>query len=220
MTDLINVSKDTMLEKRIQRKIQRMLNYKTTFEGNKKEIDEAIEITKAQAEMKKIEIIIPPIRFGNQMTLSLGTATLHLYYNTPSYSTSDIIIEIPEEKILIVGDIFNKGRLPWLDAQTDFTAMNVLFSPFVSDTSQIKYFMGTHGYVMEMAEVKEQLGYINQLYKEVAQQKKTGKTVEEIKQKITLKNFTFLSDLNPYFNGTDLNLHSLNIEEIWKQLSK
>ena len=151
------------------------------------------------------------------MSLTLGSTSLHLFSNTTSYSDNDIIIEIPEEHTLIVGDIFNKNRLPWLDSKTDFTFMNKLFASYISDSSTVYNFIGGHGYGMTKNEIKEQLNYINELKANVDSLKKEGKTISETKIILAIKTFKFLTNYNPLFNGTSLNLHEMNIEAIWKQ---
>ncbi|MEX2088841.1 MAG: MBL fold metallo-hydrolase [Bacteroidota bacterium] len=218
MTMLLGESRNPVIEQELGKRVTELTKFKDQYAGNPKDVDEAIEVTKAKREARNMAGNMPSIQFSDRMTLDMGSVTMRLYYNTPSYSTSDIIIEIPEEKVLVVGDIFNKGRLPWLDRETDFASMQNLFARFVSDSSHIRHFIGTHGYLIDMNEMREQLQYINKLREDVTALRRDGRTLEEIRNKLDLKALPFLNSYNPYVNGTDLNLHHLNIRTIWRML--
>ena len=49
---------------------------------------------------------LPAITFNDKMTLNMGDITFHLYYFGKAHRESDILIYVPQEKILFVGDLF------------------------------------------------------------------------------------------------------------------
>jgi len=49
------------------------------------------------------EVIVPDIRFSDEMKLQLKDMTLDLIYFGLGHSKIDILIHIPEEKVLIAG---------------------------------------------------------------------------------------------------------------------
>jgi len=159
----------------------------------------------------------PTISFNDKMTLTVGKTTFQMIYNLPTYSESDIIINIPEENVLIIGDIFNKSRLPWFSPNTNFNAWKELFKNFIADNSKIKSFIGTHGYPMDINEVKEQFMFIDKLREEVANLKKAGKTLDEVKKEVKLSKFPYLSNVNPLFYGTPINMLDIAINVVYDQ---
>ena len=193
---------------------------KENYPGDPGEIDEQSEIwAKMSVYVKTASDPVPPtITFNDQETLDMGNMTLRMFHNTPSYSESDIIIHIPEENVLIVGDIFNKNRLPWLNIKTDFEAMKNLFSPFIADDSKIKIFIGTHNYVMTIDDVRENFKYIDKLRDEMGRLRNEGKSLVDAKKELALKSFPVFGHLNPFFYGTTINMHDNNIQMIWRQL--
>ena len=51
--------------------------------------------------------------FSDRMILDLGDVSFHLYFFGRAHSGSDILIHIPEEKLLLTGDLFlDIGWLP------------------------------------------------------------------------------------------------------------
>ena len=49
---------------------------------------------------------IPAIMFNDEMTLDMGDVTIKLFYFGEAHTKSDILVYVPEEKVLFVGDLF------------------------------------------------------------------------------------------------------------------
>ncbi|MFH0761110.1 MAG: MBL fold metallo-hydrolase [Bacteroidota bacterium] len=200
--------------------ISKSESLRSTYPGDPKEIDEAIESTRnfiSDLGKGAMKAIIPDTLIDDQYTLNMGDKTFKMYHNTPGYSESDIIIYIPEEKALIIGDVFNKNRLPWLNPATNLESWEKLFQPYLSEGPDVKYFIGTHGDVMTIDEVREQFNYLNKLNNEVKRLKGEGKTMEQANQELSLDKFPYLSKCNPYFYGTAIPMHSRNIMIFWRK---
>jgi glyoxylase-like metal-dependent hydrolase (beta-lactamase superfamily II) len=163
--------------------------------------------------------LIPTTLIGDRYTLRLGGKTFEMSHNTPSYSDSDIITWIPEEKALVIGDIFNAGRLPGLSPETDLESWEKLFSGYISNDTTVEHFICTHGAgTITAAEIREQFSYLKKLVEEVRNLKASGKTAAEIQSLIPLAQFPYLKTYNPYFYASSFNLHNLNIDSLWKQI--
>ncbi|OGU61376.1 MAG: hypothetical protein A2V66_15970 [Ignavibacteria bacterium RBG_13_36_8] len=61
------------------------------------------------------KVVYPSIIFSDRLNLQMGDITLQLIYFGEAHTTSDILIYIPEEKILFIGDLFDKGGEPDFD---------------------------------------------------------------------------------------------------------
>ncbi len=64
-----------------------------------------------------IEPRFPSVTFSDRYTLDLGDLTLELYTFAGFHSDSDILILVPEERILFTGDVFWGGQLPLLSEE-------------------------------------------------------------------------------------------------------
>jgi cyclase len=194
---------------------------RSTYPGSPEEIDESIESARGMINSiknNKFIGVIPDTLFKEKYTLKSGKTTFLMESNTPGYSRSDIIIYIPEYMILIVGDIFNKNRLPWFSPATDLEKWEKLFEPYIKEDAKVKYFLGAHGYPLTVDEIREQFKYLRKLYDEVKRFKTEGKTVDEVKVNLVLEKFPHLSNYNPYFYGSTIHIHNSNIDAIWRQL--
>ncbi len=69
-------------------------------------------------------VITPPTKtFDDTLSITSGEITIDLIYFGKAHSNSDILIHIPEVKVLLVGDLFSKYGRPSID---DFTKLNMV----------------------------------------------------------------------------------------------
>ena len=59
-----------------------------------------------------ITLTLPDITFSDTMKMNMGDMTLNLIYFGKAHTNSDIIIHIPEEKLVFIGDLFMPGGNP------------------------------------------------------------------------------------------------------------
>jgi cyclase len=163
----------------------------------------------------------PSITFSDSLTLRMGDLSLELRYCTPGYSQSDIVIYVPEEKLLVVGDIFVKHRVPLFDEKTDIDRWKDVFKPFIDKESEIRHIIGCHGDLMTVDDIRAQLGYLSDLWETVSTAKQEGLTLEQAKQRLSFnKRYSHLSHLSTRWVSTPFDLHDRNIEQLWKAQNK
>ena len=161
----------------------------------------------------------PAITFSDRLTLQMGDLTLELCYCTPGYSQSDILIHVPQEKVLVVGDIFVKHRIPLLDEKTDIDRWAEVFRPFIESGIGIKHIIGGHGELMTIADLRTQLEYLRDLRKAVEDAKNEGLSLDQAKERLLFKKrYPYLSHLITRWVGYSIDLHERNIEQAWKAL--
>lgn len=162
----------------------------------------------------------PSITFNDRLQFQMGELTLELCYCTPGYSQSDIFVHVPQEKLLVVGDIFVKHRIPLLNEKTDFKRWEAVFRPFIEEEVEIQHIIGCHGELMTIADLKAQLDYLCDLWKALEAAKQEGWTLEQAKQQLSFtKRYAHLHNLITRWVDTPLDLHERNIEQAWKALS-
>jgi cyclase len=74
----------------------------------KKEQDEGI-IDKSLKQLGEFKLTPPDITFDQSMTLHMGNKIIELKFFGGGHSGGDIIVYLPEEKVLFSGDLFIKG---------------------------------------------------------------------------------------------------------------
>lgn len=188
-------------------------------EAERSKLDEALFYWSELCELlaAEFEYPQPTVTFDKDVVLHLGEITMKLHYNTPGYSESDILIHIPEEKLLVVGDIFNRDRIPLLNEKSDVKKWLALFEPFVNGKEEVRHIIGGHDEMMSPDELKAQYEYLKDLWEGVVAAKTEGLTLEKAKERFSYdKRYSHLSHLEIHWISTPDNLHERNIESIWK----
>jgi len=89
---------------------------------------------------------LPQILFNDEMTLNMGDVTFQLVYFGKAHRESDILIFVPEEKLLFVGDLFDETsvvdfkKLGKENAEKWFSALRNL----ITTENEIKYVINGH----------------------------------------------------------------------------
>ena len=93
---------------------------------------------------------VPELTFDDSLTIHSGDVTFCLLHFGKAHSASDVIIHIPEKKILLVGDLFSKygkagfGRSEKADAEKWLRAMDWIESRM----NAIEIIIGGHGAIL------------------------------------------------------------------------
>jgi len=178
----------------------------------------------------------PNVTFDRQMTLFLGDMTVRLIYYGNAHTPADTFISIPEENLVVTGSVFFPGRVPMLgekgqpvpngkagpSAQPPPQVVEnwlAILRGLVADADDRTQFIPGHGReTMNKAYMVQTLAYLERLWREVRRAKAEGKTLEQVKTALTLKErFPEVAgrqdDLWEYRG-----LHQYNIEFLWRTL--
>jgi cyclase len=82
----------------------------------RKEVIEADLGTKALfpgVDWGELEVTPPSVTFSEGMTLYVGDLTVELMYVGPAHTTNDIIVWLPERRVLFTGDVIFHGGTPF-----------------------------------------------------------------------------------------------------------
>jgi len=172
-------------------------------------------------ELKEGFIPTPPnITFSDHLNLDLDDITLRMMYLGMCHSDSDILIYIPEEKLLIVGDAFNTRSIKSIDEHADIPRWLNILNYLLRDESAIVYAVSGHGEIMNRQDLFDHRQYIQDLWEGMKSAISEGLSLEAIKDRFSLEDhFPYVKHLrHTWDDGTDF--HILNIETVWKMLNK
>jgi glyoxylase-like metal-dependent hydrolase (beta-lactamase superfamily II) len=105
----------------------------------------------------------PSLTFEDSLTLFMGDATVNMFYFGHAHSGSDILIHIPEDKILFTGDLFFPGGRASIDSASKQdveqwkTAMQWLWFRW----NDIDKVIGGHGQIMTLKDLEAFNKYVN-----------------------------------------------------------
>ncbi len=147
--------------------------------------------------LEDTRIIIPDITYHRGLDIIFGKFNLQVRYLGKGHTDSDTIIYIPEEKILITGDLVFNGKIPF--------AGHAHISEWIKRVEDLEKFDANiiipgHGDVGDKSMIQKMKQYLTELKNAVIEQVSKGKSLEETKEKVkkvmekykTWKNFDWL----------------------------
>ncbi len=110
-------------------------------------------------------VTVPTLVFKDTLNLSTGDITFNLIYFGKAHSGSDIIVHIPELKILMTGDLFFPGGRPSIkDVNKKDLKRWLIVKEWINNRwDEIDRVIGGHGQIMTRDDLKS---FIVQIFKE------------------------------------------------------
>ncbi len=179
------------------------------------------EVERAIADYSQGFRMLPPVvSFNDRMTLEMGDITLEMAYFGRSHSGTDIFIHIPEEGILLTGDIFLDGRwLPLFSAggPLDIPRWIAVLDGFLDDDN-IQQVIPGHQHFWPRAKLELWHNYIRNLWEGLKAAKQEGLTLDRVIERFPLEQpFMYLKELG--HDDRELkNFQERNIQAFWRQL--
>jgi glyoxylase-like metal-dependent hydrolase (beta-lactamase superfamily II) len=162
----------------------------------------------------------PSVLFDKSLVLDMGDMTVELYSVGGNHTASDIIIFIPEEGLVVVGDTWPDQVLPNLRKggawDMDFILEN--WGRIVESGREIKHVNFAHSDMRLGVETfKQQYRYLKAIWDGLRELKAKGATLEEAKAKSTIeRDFPYFKDRVLKMRGVDI--HQNNVEAIWDKI--
>lgn len=118
-------------------------------------------------DLAKDRIVTPPkLTFSDSLTVPVGDMTLNLFYFGPAHSTSDILIHIPELKLLLTGDLFSKSGYASVEKELlkeGSASRERSVKWLLSRWGNIETAIGGHGQVMTRDDLKIYLEQLKEI---------------------------------------------------------
>ncbi|WP_158305406.1 MBL fold metallo-hydrolase [Opitutus terrae] len=167
-------------------------------------------------------IVEPAITFNDRLTLDLGDRTVRLIYFGKGHSHSDILVHIPEEKVLLTGGACSLAKLPppfqaWAGTMEVARWIEVL-SEFVDSGIELTHIIPGHAPPLSPADLKFIRDYDRELWLGLNEALRDGLTLDAVKSRFALP--TRFADWDRLANPTDevVRQHTGNLERLWALL--
>ena len=151
----------------------------------------------------------------------MGDMTVELYSIGGMHTDSDIVIFVPEEGLVSIGDVAPDQMLPYIrkELKSDFSITLENWGRIVESGRDIKYVNMAHSDMFLSVETfKEQYRYLSTLWNGVSEMFRKSMTLEDTKKKFTIeKDFPYFKDRITKMRDIDINEY--NIEAIWERIS-
>jgi len=152
--------------------------------------------------------VFPSIFVENEMVLEIdGEKVKLISVNKKAHTHSDLLVYIPNEKMVFVGDLVFNDRLPsirdgslkgWLEALDDVRLMDV------------DYIIGGHGKIVDRTSVDMTYNYIKTMKEKVAAFIEEGEEIADVVNMLTMDEY---KDVNFYDS-----MHRQNVEIAYRML--
>jgi len=165
-----------------------------------------------------IEPRYPTVTFDDHHTLSLGDVRIDLFDFTGFHSDSDILILVPEERMLFTGDVFWGGQLPLLREETAgaFHRLMDTWKTILETSPELATIVPGHSDVpLTLDHLREMYQYLSRLWTDVQAAKDAGTPlVRFLMQNVFTERYPEVADYT--YIRRDYNLHQHNIYILWQ----
>lgn len=167
----------------------------------------------------------PPTKtFSDSLILEMGDLHVNCYYYEGAHSTSDILIYIPEEELLISGDLFSNTFLPIslpiaqnekkLPIQHWIEILNSILNQ-----NKVKNTVSAGGSILSREDMLLRFEYISGLWQDMCNAKKSNYNFAEVSEILNFqKKYNFLTK-TPFPVNVLHNFHQNAMKTFWKQLT-
>jgi glyoxylase-like metal-dependent hydrolase (beta-lactamase superfamily II) len=169
------------------------------------------------------EVVKPTLMFADKHTLDLGDLTLELIFFGKGHSNSDILIYIPQERILVSGAIaYQQDRVPEIGEEShleDVHRFIAVLDSLLADNVKIDHVIPGHSVPLTRAALPPIRDYYQRMLKEVEAARQQGLTLDETTRRLTLRaKFPAFRDPPPRTYGYDH--QERNVRNLWRILSE
>jgi len=205
------------LKKRFDKPIKYLIyshDHRDHIAGGEVFADEAVVIAHENAKNtifgEQRPTAFPEVTFSDHMTIELGGKTVKLAYVGRCHSDNMIAMHFPAERAVFTVDFISVNRLPYKDFP-DAYLPDWIDAIKVVEAIDFDILIPGHGPVGVKADATEHRKYIEALYDAVLKAAREGKTLDEMKQMITLDQYKHLGQYDNWLG--------LNIEGMYKQVN-
>ena len=166
---------------------------------------------------ENFEAVPPDICFSDRMSLYVGGLEIELIYYGPSHSGNDILVHIPAEGLLMVGDLFDWEIVPYLSnghGKADPVRWLAVLDEVLSNETAVKYVVPGHEAMLTRDDMLLRRDYIRDIWSGILAARAEGLTLEEAQRRMAFDSaFSRYASLQYVYGGE--NIHEGNIEFIW-----
>jgi glyoxylase-like metal-dependent hydrolase (beta-lactamase superfamily II) len=168
------------------------------------------------------EVVKPSLMFADRHTLDLGDLTLELIFFGRGHSLSDILIYIPQERILVTGAIaYQRGQLPEIGEQSQLQDVHrfiAVLDSLLAVGVKIDRVIPSHSTPLLRSDLPPIRDYYQRMLTEVQAARQQGMTLEQTIASLTVRTkFPAFRDPPPGHWG--YGMQERNVKNLWRILN-
>jgi glyoxylase-like metal-dependent hydrolase (beta-lactamase superfamily II) len=169
------------------------------------------------------EVVQPTLMFADKHTLDLGDLTLELIFFGKGHSNSDILIYVPQERLLVSGAIaYQRGHLPEIGEEShleDVHRFIAVLDGLLADNVKIDHVIPGHSPPLTRSVLPPIRDYYQRMLVEVRAARREGLTLDETVKRITVQ-AKFPGFRDPPSGHWAHGMQERNVKNLWRILSE
>lgn len=155
------------------------------------------------------------IFIDSSAVLSFSDKTIKIMHFGPCHTSSDLVVLIPEERVLVTGDIVFHHFIPHIEAKWGGDVPNTIatLENLIQMADEFDHVVPGHGNVGDIQALKDQRDYLNDLWNAVESARKRGLTLEQAKAEIKLEKYS-------HYGTYVVAPIAGNVEACWKMMDQ
>jgi len=149
---------------------------------------------------------VPDITFEDSMDIHLGGLKVTLLYFGPSHSDNLIQVHIPGEKVLVAIDIA-KGKSIYPDYRDMDVHSELKVLKILANLEDVDVVLPGHGPVKTQQNFRDSHRFLQALRDEVLQMMIDGKTLDTIRDQITMAEFSDYQGISQYLDANIVTMY-------------
>jgi cyclase len=168
-------------------------------------------------------MVKPSLPFADKLALDCGDLQLDLLYFGKGHSNSDIVIYVPQERLLVSGAVvYQRAHLPEIAEETtlqDIHRFMTVLDRFIADEVKIDHVIPSHSPPLVKKDLLPVRDYYQRMLVGVQAAQQEGLTLEQTRNRLDLRtNFPALRDAPP--GAWSHGFHERNLTNLWRILKE
>jgi glyoxylase-like metal-dependent hydrolase (beta-lactamase superfamily II) len=165
------------------------------------------------------ELVRPSLTFADRHTLDLGDLTLELAFFGKGHSLSDILIYIPQERLLVTGAIaYQRAHLPEIGEQSEMQDVQRFFAvldELLDPTMQVARVVPSHSPPLRKSDLVPVRAYYEKMLAGVQAAQREGLSFEQAAERLAQRR-AFAGYLEPPPGHWAHGMHRRNLRNLWR----
>jgi glyoxylase-like metal-dependent hydrolase (beta-lactamase superfamily II) len=168
-------------------------------------------------------VVKPTLTFADKHTIDLGDLRLELVFFGKGHSNSDILIYVPQERLLVTGAIaYQRAHLPEIGETTEMQDIHrflAVLDRFCAEDVKIDHVISSHSLPQVKKDLLPVRDYYQRMLAGVRAAQKEGLTLEQTAARLAVRtNFPALRESPPgvWSHG----MHERNLRNLWRILQE
>lgn len=168
------------------------------------------------------EVVKPSVTFSNQHTLHLGDVQLELVFFGKGHSSSDTLVYVPQERLLVTGAIiYQRSQFPEISEQSkleDVRRSLAVLNRFLADEVKLDHVVPAHSPPLLKKDLAPVRDYYQRMLAGVGEAQREGLTLDQAKARLPANRFPSLRETPP--GSWSYGTHERNLRNLWRILQE